>query len=521
VKTKALNQNYPSSSSIGRRKAPLPGAVSPPFDATAQESFPLAGLSDEMPTAFSDAELADAVDFSLIPKAEDEQNVDSAEHIDSTEFLAGLPGSLRTYFRDISRIPLLGRDEELEVCKQLDDAMEQAVDCVLRSGTVAPRILALTKDILSGKKRVDLVCNIKLEEQEGHLRQLQPWSVEMELLAASLSDSSAATVSARFEKTKASGSGSFGELHQSFVQVCKRLRLRRDVLMDLCPLIEAGADEARSFLSGKNDNSEVALQQFYREHWCDPTAASENAANLNRLLARANRARNRLVEANLRLVVFIAKKYSFGELPLADLIQEGSIGLTRAAEKFDCRQNFRFATYASAWIRGNITRAVANKARTIRVPVHVREKVVSLSRIKRQHFEELGREATPEELSAATAMPVERVREVLSLEKNTISLEAIVEAQQDSSPSKRIPEDGVDDPVGESEQVNLVEHFNGMVSTLTEREREALELRRGLRSRKPMTLAEVGKRMGITRERVRQLEHNALRKLRQPTPAEK
>jgi RNA polymerase sigma factor (sigma-70 family) len=118
-------------------------------------------------------------------------------------------------------------------------------------------------------------------------------------------------------------------------------------------------------------------------------------------------------------------------------------------------------------------------------------------------------------------MPVERVREVLSLEKNTISLEALVEAQQDSSLSKRIPEDGVDDPVGESEQVNLVEHFNGMVSTLTEREREALELRRGLRSRKPMTLAEVGKRMGITRERVRQLEHNALRKLRQPTPAEK
>ncbi|NBV86733.1 MAG: sigma-70 family RNA polymerase sigma factor, partial [Verrucomicrobia bacterium] len=260
-------------------------------------------------------------------------------------------------------------------------------------------------------------------------------------------------------------------------------------------------------------------RQFFREHWASPEDAVENAAQFKRWTARATRARNEMVEANLRLVVSIAKNYMNRGMALMDIIQEGNIGLTRAVEKFDHRLNFRFSTYATWWIRQAITRAIGDQSRMIRIPIHMNEHITRLSRIQRQLFQELGREATHEEIAEATAMPVDRIREVLESAQITVSLDTLIGEGQDKTLGDMIPDENAADPFQDTEQSDVREHLNRMIHTLTDRERVIIELRHGLRDHSPQTLEQVGQRFGVTRERIRQIEAKALRKLRHPTRA--
>lgn len=252
-----------------------------------------------------------------------------------------------------------------------------------------------------------------------------------------------------------------------------------------------------------------------------PALLGKNKQELQAVVDDGKEAKNKLSEANLRLVVSIAKRYVGRGMLFLDLIQEGNLGLIKAVEKFDYRKGFKFSTYATWWIRQAITRAIADQARTIRIPVHMVETINKLVRVSRQLLQELGREPTPEEIAERMNIPVERVREIIKISQEPVSLETPIGEEEDSHLGDFIQDENVPVPADAAAYTLLKEQLQEVLSTLTEREQKVLRLRFGLDDGRARTLEEVGKEFNVTRERIRQIEAKALRKLRHPSRSRK
>ena len=267
---------------------------------------------------------------------------------------------------------------------------------------------------------------------------------------------------------------------------------------------------------------EDPVRMYLKEIGKVPLLSAEEEIELAKRMAEGDEdAKKRLAEANLRLVVSIAKRYVGRGMLFLDLIQEGNLGLIKAVEKFDYQKGFKFSTYATWWIRQAITRAIADQARTIRIPVHMVETINKLIRVSRQLLQELGREPSPEEIAAELDMPVERVREILKISQEPVSLETPIGEEEDSHLGDFIQDDNVPVPAEAAAATLLKEQLGEVLNTLTDREQKVLRLRFGMNDGRARTLEEVGKEFDVTRERIRQIEAKALRKLRHPSRSRK
>ncbi|MCI8427419.1 MAG: RNA polymerase sigma factor RpoD [Lachnospira sp.] len=267
---------------------------------------------------------------------------------------------------------------------------------------------------------------------------------------------------------------------------------------------------------------EDPVRMYLKEIGKVPLLSAEEEIEFAKQMEQGNEmAKKRLAEANLRLVVSIAKRYVGRGMLFLDLIQEGNLGLIKAVEKFDYRKGYKFSTYATWWIRQAITRAIADQARTIRIPVHMVETINKLVRVSRQLLQELGREPSPEEIAEAMDIPVERVREIQKISQEPVSLETPIGEEEDSHLGDFIQDDNVPVPADAAASTLLKEQLVEVLSTLTEREQKVLRLRFGMDDGRARTLEEVGKEFNVTRERIRQIEAKALRKLRHPSRSRK
>ena len=286
--------------------------------------------------------------------------------------------------------------------------------------------------------------------------------------------------------------------------------------------IDLGEGKDSDFVADGAVTVDDPVKVYLKEIGRVPLLSSEEEIDLAIRIANGDvQAKQRLSEANLRLVVSIAKRYVGRGMLFLDLIQEGNLGLIKAVEKFDYRKGYKFSTYATWWIRQAITRAIADQARTIRIPVHMVETINKLVRVSRQLLQELGREPSPEEIAEAMDIPVERVREIQKISQEPVSLETPIGEEEDSHLGDFIQDDNVPVPAEAAASTLLKEQLVEVLGTLTEREQKVLRLRFGMDDGRARTLEEVGKEFNVTRERIRQIEAKALRKLRHPSRSRK
>ena len=284
---------------------------------------------------------------------------------------------------------------------------------------------------------------------------------------------------------------------------------------------EKTAEESENSFTERG-NAEDPVRMYLKEIGRIPLLSSEEEIELAKRMEEGDEeAKKKLSEANLRLTVSIAKRYSGRGMQFLDLIQEGNLGLIKAVEKFDYRKGYKFSTYATWWIRQSITRAIADQARTIRIPVHMVETMNRVNRTSRRLLQEYGREPTPEEIADTMNLPVERVLEISKISQEPVSLETPIGEEEDSHLGDFIQDEHIPVPADEAAHTLLREQLEKVMDTLSEREQKVLALRFGLEDGKPHTLEEVGREFQVTRERIRQIEAKALRKLRHPTRSRK
>jgi RNA polymerase primary sigma factor len=446
-----------------------------------------------------------------------------------------LDDPVRMYMNQMGKVPLLTREQEVEICKRIEEA-EIAMKAIVYSlGFTAKEHIAIAEKLLSEppKERFDrVIVDKKIANREGHLRELRRLIKKVRALDQKVDAKyfiwQKALQKSRKEKLHRELKKFSAKLQETFqrffykqkvveemIVVAGNVREKFQASLRHIQELESQRSTAERRATIEAERAKIqTLEQFVR------IPREEFSGTFNALKAAADRglkAKTHMAEANLRLVVSVAKKYTNRGQSFLDLIQEGNIGLMKGVEKFEYRRGYKFSTYAIWWIRQAITRSIADQARTIRIPVHMIEIMNKLWRAQKQLTQELGREPTPEELADEMHMPVARIHALLKMAQQPVSLHAPVGDDGDVSVGDFIEDKTAENPSEVTSYSLLREKLSDVLTTLTERERKILEMRFGLLDGYERTLEEIGKMYNVTRERIRQIEAKALRKLRHPT----
>ena len=503
-------------------------------------------LNEALPESVNEPEEMEAVitrlkgmEFDIIDASEVDRYKDGKKEADEEEEekpeakLDILDDPVRMYLKQMGQVPLLTREQEVEISKRIEDAEIMVQKYIHRYGFIAQAYLGLAKKLEEGRERFDrVILDKKIESRERYMKQLPRLCEQLERISKEISKTYKHIVTVGSKNPNTKSHRDFNKLHDNLQKLYVKFFFKQKVTEEFVQLADDNLrlithlqDEVAKCKKGAKGAHSAAskkayvdkLQDLQLRTWLSSAEFGNEYKELKTWLRKSLKAKTEMVEANLRLVISIAKKYTNRGLSFLDLIQEGNMGLMKAVEKFEYRRGYKFSTYATWWIRQAITRSIADQARTIRIPVHMIETINKLMRVQKQLVQEYGREPSPEEVAEEIQLPVDRVRAVLKMAQQPISLQAQVGDSDDTTFGDFIEDKGAENPSDMTAIVLLKEKIKDVLETLTERERQVLEQRFGLVDGYSRTLEEVGRQFKVTRERIRQIEAKALRKMRHPT----